>query len=89
MKNPTMTLGDEYTAEEKTMLGDVMTDTTDDIIGIDNQTIPEADAIAWRKAITRSGLTRSRPGVRRVTREAGRRHPRDDGEQHVPRRHDG
>ena len=50
MKNPTMTLGDEYTAEEKTMLGDVMTDTTDDIIGIDNQTIPEADAIAWRKA---------------------------------------
>lgn len=89
MKNPTMTLGDEYTAEEKTMLGDVMTDTTDDIIGIDNQTIPEADAIAWRKAYYQKRIDASTPAYDGSLVKRGRRHPRDDGEQHVPRRHDG
>lgn len=50
MKNPTVTLGEGYTEAEKKLLGDMMLETTDDIVGIDNQTISEEDGLAWRKA---------------------------------------
>ncbi len=50
MKNPTVTLGEGYAEAEKKLLGDMMLETTDDIVGIDNQTISEEDGIAWRKA---------------------------------------
>lgn len=52
MKNPTLTLGSEYTAEEKELLGDIILNTTDDIVGMtdEQEKISEEDAIAWRKA---------------------------------------
>ena len=52
LKNPTLTLGDEFTAEEKKLIGDIILDTSDDIVGLDaeQEKISEKDAIAWRKA---------------------------------------
>ena len=49
MKNPTLTLGAEYTEAEKKLIGEILLDTNDEIVGIDKETIAEADAIAWRK----------------------------------------
>lgn len=50
LKNPTLTLGDEYTEEEKKLLGDVLLNTDDDVVGLtdEQEQISEADAIAWR-----------------------------------------
>lgn len=47
-----LTLGDNFTAEEKKLIGDILLDTNDDIVGIDEagEKIDEADAIAWRDA---------------------------------------
>ena len=52
LKNPTLKLADGYTAEEKQLLGEVLLDTKDDIVGLDSakEKISETDAIAWRKA---------------------------------------
>lgn len=45
-------LGDEFKAEEKKLIGDILLDTDDDIVGIDeaDEQIDKADAIAWRDA---------------------------------------
>lgn len=50
LANPTLTLGDEYTEEEKKLIGDIALNTDDDITGItdEEETISEEDAIAWR-----------------------------------------
>lgn len=50
LANPTLTLGDEYTEEEKKLIGDIALDTDDDITGMtdEQETISEEDAIAWR-----------------------------------------
>lgn len=50
LKNPTLTLGDEYTAEEKELLGEVLLDTDEDVIGLtdEQEKVSEEDAIAWR-----------------------------------------
>lgn len=52
MANPTVTLGDGFSAEEKALLGDVMLTSTDIIVGLegDKAKVKEEDAIAWRKA---------------------------------------
>ena len=52
LKNPTLTLGAEYTDEEKKLIGDILLDTSDDLVGLDEdqEEISEKDAIAWRKA---------------------------------------
>lgn len=46
-----LTLGDSFTAEEKKLLGDVLLDTDDDIVGIDadKEKISEENAIKWRE----------------------------------------
>lgn len=45
-------LDDTFNAEEKKLIGDILLDTSDDIVGIDEagEKIDEADAIAWRDA---------------------------------------
>ena len=50
LANPTLTLGDEYTAEEKELLGDILLDTDDDVVGLtdEQEQISEEDAITWR-----------------------------------------
>ena len=50
LANPTLTLGDEYTEEEKELIGDIALNTDDDITGMtdEQETISEEDAIAWR-----------------------------------------
>lgn len=50
LANPTLELGDEYTEEEKTLLGDVLLNTDDDLRGLtdEEEQISEEDAIAWR-----------------------------------------
>lgn len=47
-----LTLGDKFKAEEKKLIGDILLDTEDDIVGIDEagEKIGEADAIDWRTA---------------------------------------
>lgn len=47
-----LALGDEFTAEEKELLGDILLDTDDDIVGLtdEQEKISEEDAIAWREA---------------------------------------
>ena len=52
MANPTLTLGEEYTDTERRLLGDILLDTADDIVGIteENEKIDQSDAVAWRKA---------------------------------------
>ena len=50
LKNPTLTLGNEYTEEEKKLIGDVLLDTPDDLVGItaEEEKVDEKDAIKWR-----------------------------------------
>lgn len=50
LKNPTLTLGSEYSAAEKKMIGDIALDTQDDIVGLTaaQERISEKDAMAWR-----------------------------------------
>ena len=50
LANPTLTLGDEFTEEEKKLIGDIALDTDDDITGMtdEQEKISEEDAIAWR-----------------------------------------
>ena len=50
LKNPTLTLGKEYTEEEKKLIGDVLLDTPDDLVGItaEEEKVDEKDAIKWR-----------------------------------------
>ena len=52
MANPTLTLGEEYTDTERRLLGDILLDTADDIVGIteENEKNDQSDAVAWRKA---------------------------------------
>lgn len=42
-------MADTLTKEECALLGDILTDTDDDIVGIEDETIADADAIQWRK----------------------------------------
>ena len=42
-------LGDAFTAEEKKLIGDVILDTDDDIVGIDNEKVTAENAKKWRK----------------------------------------
>ena len=46
-----LTLGDNFTAEEKKLIGDILLDTPDDLVGIDadKEKVTEADAKKWRK----------------------------------------
>lgn len=52
LANPTLTLGEEYSDAERRLLGDILLETDDDIVGIsdENEKIDKSDAIAWRKA---------------------------------------
>ena len=50
LANPTLELGEGYTEEEKKLLGDILLNTSDDVLGLtdEQEQISEADAIAWR-----------------------------------------
>lgn len=50
LANPTLELGEGYTEEEKKLLGDILLNTSDDVIGLtdEQEQISEENAIAWR-----------------------------------------
>lgn len=50
LAHPTLTLGENFTEEEKKLLGNVLLDTADDLVGIDadKEAVSEEDAIKWR-----------------------------------------
>ena len=50
-KGQPLTLGSEFTAAEKELIGDIILDSADDIVGLDakQEAVSEADAKAWRK----------------------------------------
>ena len=50
-KGQPLTLGSEFTAAEKELIGDIILDSADDIVGLDakQEAVSEDDAKAWRK----------------------------------------